>query len=114
MKEEEYSDLVHKIQSPKFKIAADSKVDYNIDRGVATMSCYDKVPRDCSDNSDSHSNDSVKNVSITCTSLNHMPVKPVEANDHIVRVNFADGFMLEDCARLETRNVIDFSRRFRE
>ncbi|XP_058800181.1 uncharacterized protein LOC131669367 [Phymastichus coffea] len=112
--DQQFLDLVNKIQSPKFKITADPKVDYSINGGVATMSCYDKVPRDCSENSDSHSNGSVKNVSITCTSVNHMPVNPVETTDHIVKVNFPEGFMLEDCANLEAQNVIDFSRRFRE
>ncbi|XP_003426589.2 selenocysteine insertion sequence-binding protein 2-like [Nasonia vitripennis] len=40
------SDLVTKIDSPKFKVAEDPKIDFNIARAVSTMSCYDNVHRE--------------------------------------------------------------------
>lgn len=53
MKRDEYnamgqkiSDLVTKIESTKFKVTEDPKIDFNIARGVSTMSCYDNVPRE--------------------------------------------------------------------
>ncbi|KAJ8686933.1 hypothetical protein QAD02_022727 [Eretmocerus hayati] len=39
------SNLVTELKSSKFKITSDSQVDFNIVKGVNTMSCYDKIPR---------------------------------------------------------------------
>lgn len=68
------SELVTQIKSSKFKITEDPKKDFSLTRGVATISCYDKIPREPAvDLSDDNSLDDrpdvtekLDNVSIHC------------------------------------------------
>lgn len=129
--EKNISDLVTVIKSTKFKIAADSKTDFSVTRGVSTLSCYDKIPREPSvDVADSNSCDSrpdvtekLGNVSIDCDLYD---VSSTRANRAPACLDLIKQTVsLDICANVQNNqtgspipivepSLINFSSRFRE
>lgn len=126
------SELVTVIRSPKFKITADPKTDFNINRAVSTMSCFDKIPRaPTTDVADGDSCDSrpdvtkkMENINIDCdlydvnnTSANHAPpcmdlIKQTVSLD--ICANVQNNQTGSNNAIVEPQSLINFSSRFRE
>lgn len=129
--EKNISDLVSVINSKKFKIAADATRDFSLTRSIATLSCYDNIPREPSvDVADSNSCDSrpdvtekLGNVSIDCDLYD---VSSTRANHAAPCMDLIKQTVsLDICANVQNNqtgspvpivepSLIKFSSRFRE